>query len=508
MRAMRRPWLPLLLVACLTACARGELQTQVQRIINAAGLQQTRVGLYVQDLRSGEVLASIDPDNQMMPASNLKLVTTAAAVKLLGPDFAFRTSLNLIEPQDWPAGTAPPGAAKGAAIGRNLVVRGDGDPGFADPDILTARGTDVEAFLQSWVAAAKAANLTAVDQIIIDDRVFDRIYVHPTWPEEQLNRWYCAQVSGLTFYDNCLDVYTDPTGLGQNPRVRLVPAAPFLSTTNRAVTGKVDTFWVARKAQNNELTFRGEVKTHRVQPVNVTIDDPPNFFGQLLAYRLAEAGIKVNSISRPGPDDRLPTGRELIRVETPLALVLQRCNKDSQNLFAESLFKRMGRSVTGMPGSWENGSAAVRGYLHELLGTQAADLSIVDGSGMSRDNRVTARALVGILAAMNRDPKLGPIYRASLSVGGSDGTLQKRFRQNIAGQVFGKSGYIGGVSSLSGYLVLPEAGGGEHVIAFSFLFNGFKPPVYPPQIKSVQDQIVRLIDQHTSGPQAPIGQGG
>lgn len=507
MRLSRLFGLTLFLAASLAASAQAELQTQVQRIINAAGLQQTRVGIFVQDLRTGEVLASIDPDAQLAPASNLKLVTTAAAVKILGPDFAFRTTLSLIEPQDWPAGTAPPGGHPGA-IGRNLVVRGDGDPGFADPDILGTRSTDVEAFLNSWVAAVKAANVTAIDQVIVDDRVFDRTYVHPTWPEDQLNRWYCAQVAGLTFYDNCLDVYTDPTGIGQNPRVRLVPAAPFLSTTNRAVTGKVDTFWVARKAQNNELTFRGEVKTKRIQPVNVTVDDVPNFFGQLLAYRLGEAGIKVNSISRPGPDDRLPAGRELIRAETPLSIILQRCNKDSQNLFAECLFKRMGRSVTGMPGSWENGSAAVRSYLHELLGNQAADLNIVDGSGMSKDNRVTARALVGILASMNRDPKLGPVYRNSLSIGGVDGTLSKRFRQNISGQVLGKSGFIGGVSSLSGYLVLPEAGGGEHVIAFSFLFNGFKPPVYPPQIKSVQDQIVHLIDQHSSGPATPVGQGG
>ena len=190
-----------------------------------------------------------------------------------------------------------------------------------------------------------------------------------------------------------------------------------------------------------------------------------------------------------------------------------RCTKDLQNLFAESFFKRMGRSFTGMPGSWQNGAAAVRTFLQSELGNEAADLTITDGSGMSRDNRVTARALAGILAAASCDPKLGLGFFPPEPFGRrSDGTLQVQASgYDFNGQVYGKTGYIADRSSPSGYLVLPDPAGGageEHVIAFSFLFNGFKPPVYPQQVKSVQDQLVKLLDQYGAATTEQVKQGG
>ena len=131
------------------------------------------------------------------------------------------------------------------------------------------------------------------------------------------------------------------------------------------------------------------------------------------------------------------------------------------------------------------------------MGPTAAALSITDGSGLSRDNRVTPRLMVKLLADMYEDRKLGLDYIQTLAVGGESGTLKRRFGRPLTGKVYAKSGYINGVSALSGYLILPstEPGSPHHAIAFSLLFNEIKQPVPIATVKTVQERIVELIDQ-------------
>ncbi len=477
------------------------LDTQIEALLRNTDLRGTTVAVAVKDVDRAELIASFQADLPMIPASNMKLVTASAALSVLGPDFVFRTEMSLL--------------AGGPNQPATLLVRGDGDPALGDPKLLAAQGIGVEELLQAFVAPVLKQQITEVERLIIDERVFDRELVHPTWPEGQLNQWYCAQVAGLNFHDNCLDIYPRPTYPGEAPRLTLSPLVPFLKLINRAQTGNSDTFGVTRDLGTNEMTFRGTVKNTRVAPVSVTIHDPPIFFGQLLANRLAAAGIKVNAIERPALEDHLPAGAPLLVVQTPLAQVLARCNKDSQNLFAEALIKRMGRQATGAPGGWTNGAAAIRQFLHDRLGARSAAVNIADGSGMSRDNQITARVMVELLASMYRDPRLGPELIESLSVGGEDGTLQRRYRAGLHGTVYGKSGYLNGVSCLSGFLLLPgpdadakpagadaaattTAPAPQRVLAFSLLFNGFKPPLYNHHMKAVQDRIIDLVDEQAS----------
>ena len=471
-----------------TSAARGNIDTQVREMIQAADLRQTVVGLMAIDARSGRIIVAVNPDEPMIPASNMKLITTSAALGLLGADFTFQTELRLVN--------ADPMAA-------DLVIKGDGDPALGDPKLLGEQDLDAALLLDRWVAAARDAGVRRVRTLLIDDRVFDRQFVHPDWPVEQLNRWYCAEVGGLNFNDNCLDLYPQPTVSGQAPAVRMLPEAPFIEVINRAVTGKVDTFWISRPPDANVMTYRGKVKTRRTSPVYVTVHDPPLFFAQLLAHRFDRAGIHVESIRRVGLEHEPPRGRTLTRVVTPLPTVLARCNKDSQNLFAEALLKRLGHEFTGTAGSWANGAAAVRRILSHTLGARSAGIAIADGGGMSRRNRVSPRLLVEVLAAAYRDAETGPVFLASLAVGGEDGTLRSRLGQRMHGRVHGKSGYIRGVSCLSGYLVFDGQtnGSDQHVVAFALLFNGFQAPVYPYQLKQVQNKLVRLIDQVVVGAQ-------
>lgn len=484
----------LLLAGCLllllSSGAVADVGNQIQAVLRAGDLRDTKIAVMALDIESGQPMAAINADDLMIPASNMKLLTSAAALQTLGSDFMFRTELKLVEPS--------------SSGGANLIVVGDGDPALGDPKLLHEHGMGVEELLEAWAKAVHDAGVKRVERIIIDDRVFDRSFVHSTWPTDQLHYWYCAQVAGLNFHNNCIDVYPRPTVQGQAPILAISPQASFLKMFNRAATGKNDTFWISRPAGTNELTFHGTVQTARVTPVNVTIDDPGIFFANLLAERLAKLGIPTTAIRRPAMDERLPAAKPILLVRTALPVVLGRCNKDSQNLFAEALFKRMGRKVTGAPGSWDNGAAALRIFLHDKLGAKSAGIIIADGSGMSRENRISPRLMCELLAAIHRDSDLNATFRDSLSVGGEDGTLQRRFKNGINGDVYGKSGYLNGVSAISGYIAVPgkdddNAGGAPpRTVAFSIMFNDFKAPIYNHRLKTLQDQIVRLLDAEAS----------
>ncbi len=243
------------------------------------------------------------------------------------------------------------------------------------------------------------------------------------------------------------------------------------------------------------------------------------FFARLLAHRLREdAKVSIGSVERPADDAILPTGRVLHRIQTTLPAVMGRVNKDSQNMFAESLLKRMGRSLTGASGSWKNGPAAVLLSLRKRLGTSSASVNIADGSGMSRNNRVTARIIVKLLRSLHKDSdsQKAEIFRRSLAEAGVDGTLEDRLTKLEGATVYGKSGYLREVSALSGYIVFSDGNDEteadkndkdnrpQHTIAFSFLFNGFKPPLYNHQMKQLQNDMVRTIVKSVT-PQAQLG---
>lgn len=485
-----------------------DAEGSIQELLRNTDLGGATVSATVLDVETGRFLVEINADEPVIPASNMKLVTTAAAVDLLGPDFVFETELALVSAEDFHGEGFAPEKPQPPA----LVIRGSGDPALGDPKLLKKHlKLHADELLDRWVAAVVATGVKRFDAVVVDDRVFDREFVHPSWPRNQLNRWYCAEVAGINFYDNCLDISPEPTQRGLSPRVSVFPAAPFVETSNQAKTGKDDSFWISRPPTRNHFTFHGSVRNAPRQPFSVTVHDPPVFLGKLLQSRLARQGVSVQRVVRPHDGDAPLPGRALHVVRTTLPLVLQRTNQDSQNLFAEALLKRLGHQVTGTPGSFDNGAAALRIYMREALGPRAAAVSVADGSGMSRDNMVTTRLLTQLLRHMHHSPHAG-VYRESLAYAGKNadgqkfgaGTIQRRFSKLDNGSwVFGKSGYIREVSSLSGYLVIPKhpgaapgaAGGGEYkVVAFSFICNGFKPPLSNRSMKALQDAMLERVE--------------
>jgi len=483
LRRLAMTWgLVFVLLTLASGPAAGQsVEVVADNYIRAAKLGKADFGMLITDLETGEPILDRHADKALIPASNMKLVTTAAALDVLGSDFHFSTQLRM--------------------DGDTLIIRGDGDPGFGDPELLKAMDMTLVDFVGRWVDAVQRTGKKRFDTIIVDDRVFDQQFTHPDWPRNQLHKWYCAQVAAINFNDNCLDLYATPRAAGRTPQIVIEPPHAPILLDNDATSGKRNAFWASRKLGGNRIILRGQVKHALVQPAHVTIHDPPMFFGELLQRHLREAGIEVDEVRRPDPQQVIQQGQLLAEVQTTLPTVVARCNRDSQNLFAETLLKRIGHEITTQPGSWSNGAAAIRGFLTRRLGSDAASVIIADGSGMSRENRVTAKNLVDLLATMHNDEDLAAIYRLSLAAPGEAGTLEGRFENvELAGRVRAKSGYLKGVISLSGYLTV-----GDKPLAFSMIVNDYYGSTY--HIKQLMEKILAAVDADIASRQ-PVKLGG
>ncbi|MGH7243040.1 MAG: D-alanyl-D-alanine carboxypeptidase/D-alanyl-D-alanine endopeptidase [Phycisphaerales bacterium] len=482
------------MAACSLHAIAQPLQAEVDRLIHSAKLGKSRIGVSVVDVKTGEVLASRNADEDFCPASNMKLLTTGAALWTLKADFVFKTEIKL--------------------DGDRLIVVGSGDPAFGDPEILqnASPRMTVSDMLGAMTASVTKAGVKKLSEVIVDDRIFDREFVHASWPKDQLDRWYCAEVSGLIFHANVLDVYPRPGADGQRPSVSIDPETSIVEvdvSKSRSVSSGNNSVWLKRDANENRFQLMGDVRFAVTQPVRVTLTQNPAFFGQLLADRLERSGVVISGAgaTTPGggappptvrvadPGEQLGSDRTIAVITTPLADVVRRCNVESYNLYAEALIKRIGHDVTGQPGSWENGASVLRMLLTEKLGPEAAKSTIVrDGSGMSKDNRVSPTTMTHWLAAIANDSTIASTFIQSLAMPG-EGTLERRFKNNRPkNQLHGKSGYIRNVRCLSGY-VIDEKG---HAIAFSILANDVPAGEEDQAALQLHEQVVSLVDGYLS----------
>lgn len=475
---------------CVSSCVAwaGPLDDDTERLIRHANIGSAKIALSIMDLDTGETLASHNADSAMIPASTMKLLTTGMALKVLGSEFTFRTQLILDER------VSPP----------ILIIRGDGDPALGDPAIFIDEtpGVELGTLLDQIAMSLKAGGIDAVSEVVIDDRVFDRVYTHPSWPEDQLNRWYCAQVGGLNFHTNVINVYTQPSASG-TPIIEMIPDAYWVQMQVKAKSNRNsrDTAWVSRPTKSNSFTVHGNVSAQSEIPV--AIDTPPLFAGRVLADAMGERGIRVGNPDQSAqsavrlwdPGDEFVESRTVAVITTPIADVLKRVNTNSHNLYAEALLKRVGHAVTSDPGSWENGGAVMRMTLAETLGADAAETTVIsDGSGMSRDNRVSSSTFVGWLRAVSRTEHWDA-YVDSLAVPG-EGTLRSRFDEDsIRNSLHAKSGYLTGTYALAGVLEHPRT---RQRIGFSIMLNDVKVGTNSRNAKPFIDDVVEEIDAYLS----------
>jgi serine-type D-Ala-D-Ala carboxypeptidase/endopeptidase (penicillin-binding protein 4) len=471
-----------LLILVTPLVSRAEMSSEIEAVLRDKVLSRAQESITVERL-GGKVgqstrIYSHQSGEPMIPASNLKVITTSAALDQLGGDFKFRTQLVFHD--------------------GDLILIGDGDPTFGDAELLNKVGWDVMTVFNNWAGALKKINLPAVRNIVVDDSIFEENFLHPRWPADQVQKRYMAEVAGMNLNANCLDVFVKITSPGRVVNYSLNPPTQFVSFTNTCETGSENAVWLSRAAGGNAIVMRGQARANSDVPVSVTIHDPPMYAATVLAETLAAGGI-----AHSGDVHRDRTMRDQLRQalakgdrkwvvlavhETPIAQVIARANKDSMNLYAESLCKRLGAEVSGQSGSWQNGPAAVGAFLKKV-GVPEDQFTLDDGCGLSKMNSISSGAMVSVLAYDHFSPN-AKMFLDSLAVAGVDGTLDDRFRgTDLRGRIFGKSGFVNGVSCLSGYLNAKDG----QVYAFSILINGI-PELSNSLVKVLEERIVKSVD--------------
>lgn len=453
-------------------------------LLSKGPLSHCTVALAVADASSGETLYQRSADLALAPASNMKLVTTAAALSELGAEFRFVTRLV--------ASAAPD--PEGVIVG-DLILVGGGDPCLR-ADALAPEGiADPAGFLVDLLVSTGVQRIDG--QLVLDDGLFDRQGLHPDWLAEDLDHGYAAPVSALSIGGNCLTVAVDGSGDGVRPRLSIDTLIDGYQLRN-------ELRWASRPQQADVSLLRpddggvvriaGRLSRGLGQRTyTVPVRDGALLFGRRMVAQLRARGVSLGGgLAREvGAAKRHSSAVELVRFETPLSLAVLLANKESDNSISDHLFKALGAYGAGQ-GSFDGGAAAVRRFLSETVRTKSAELVVEDGSGLAASNRLSARSLVDVLVTMNTAATAErQVFLSSLPVSGRDGSLARRLDDPpYRSAVRAKTGHISGVSSLSGYAVARSG----RVLAFSFLANGLRPGDNAA-IKAIQDDVCRqLVD--------------
>ncbi len=424
-------------------------EAALRDLLGSPALRGARIGLAVERLATGERLLERDPDRNMVPASNQKVIVAAAALAEWGPAHRFET----------PVLTRGEIDAAGVLDGE-LWIQGRGDPSLVSETL--------------WKLAEEIA-LRGITEIRggigIDTSYFDRAAIHPDWEPVSARSYHAPTAAFAANYSSFrIDVFAGPES-GAPVVVRVAPGLSYFSVRADART------LLGRGALSLERApaadGRGElVRVRGSFPLGAppktywrSVALPEPYAAAVLRAQLEAQGIQVSGPVRIGklPED----ARELLRFEGErLDTLVHRLNKYSNNFIAEQLMKLLGAERFGVPGSWESGRKALGDYL-DSIGVSSRKLVIADGSGLSARNRLSPAVLVRVIREAALRFASGPEFMASLSLGGLDGTLEDRMNGEFAGGVRAKTGHLSHVSSLSG--ILPDATG--EVLAFAILVN-------------------------------------
>jgi serine-type D-Ala-D-Ala carboxypeptidase/endopeptidase (penicillin-binding protein 4) len=433
-------------------------------------------GVVVQSLDDAQVLYRRNADRLFLPASNLKLLTAAAALVRLGPDFRWTTTV------------LARGARSGDTLAGVLVVVGRGDPTFS----TDAMGDSSDALrsLRPFADSLKAHGIRVVrGRVVTDASLFTGPPLGSGWAWDDLDADYSAPVGALQFNESVAWIMATPAGgAGQPVALVLQPPAAGLRLFSTALTAPADSTlarlaW-SRAPFGDSVTVSGSLPAgHTPVRLPVSVPDPARYF----------AAAAVPGATPAARTSQAPAETLFVWHSPPLSAVLPLFLKPSQNQIGESLLRTLGAEAGGA-GSVDSGRAVVRSVLTSF-GVPPDAYVLADGSGLSRYDFVAPDALAQVLAALYQRPDFPALY-AALPVAGLDGTLATRMKGTAAaGNVHAKTGSLTGVRSLSGYV---KDADGENLL-FVLLANNFTVP--QRVVEAAQDQIVvRLANFSRRGP--------
>lgn len=441
-----------LLVACVSACA-GTADTRLlpslERLVACPDLAGGRVGVVVVDAATGAVAAEHAADLGFAPASNQKLVTSAVALQSLGQRHRMATELLL-------RGEVRDGVLRG-----DLVLRGFGDPTFAQEEVAPGR-------VDRLVQAVRECGITSVEgRVLGDGSWLGDESLGLGWQWDYLDEDYAAPFGGLVCAGNVYTVRVKPGTSGPETAIEPAGVAEAAVEVVQGQNGAGTRLLARRRLGADVVEVSGSIAADAAEQVlRVTVREPSLFAAAVFAAALRRAGVAVAG----GHAAASGSERLLLRVESPdLAVVTQRLLSNSDNLYAEQVHRVAARvqSGSGSTAAAERHSKSVL----EALGVDVRGMVIADGSGLSRRNLVQPRQLADLLVAVWHSPHR-EVFLSGLPLAGESGTLRRRFLSGPArGRVRAKTGFISRVVCLSGFVPRPDPGAPPFV--FSVMLNDF-----------------------------------
>ncbi|WPS86049.1 D-alanyl-D-alanine carboxypeptidase/D-alanyl-D-alanine-endopeptidase [Brevibacillus halotolerans] len=432
-------------------------------------------GISVYNLNKEAFLYQHEADKNFIPASNMKLFIAAAALEELGADYQFKTEIYT-----------------DGKVEQNGVLQGDVIiKGYGDPTLQT---TD----FHQIASELKQKGITGIHgQVYVDESYFDDIRLGPAWMWDDEVYAYSAQISGLSLHKNSMELVITPAKeVGKPATVSITPINEYVKVISSVTTtdSRETQITVERTIGHNQLIMKGSIGRDAIPyKENVTMEDPALYVGEMFQSILQSEGILLvdkKSVQKKS----LVKGTPLVtHYSRPLSEIILELNKDSDNFYAEMLTKTLGAIKKGK-GSWHTGTEAIA---EVLRGAKFPGAYVqVDGSGLSRLNLITPNQMIALLRYVQKK-EYREAFEASLPIAGIDGTLKSRMRETKAAHtLIAKTGSMGGVNSLSGYVT---AANGDK-LAFSIMING----IYKSKVATqLQDSIGTVLAEYPILPELP-----
>lgn len=460
---------------------RAVLQHVVDSVTTAPMWRNARLGVLIVNAERGDTLVSHDADRLFMPASNQKLLTGAIALTTLGPDYRWRTPVLLH------------GVQRGHTFVGNVLIAGSGDPSVSN----ALRGGRAASAFDAVADALVARGISRVrGRVLPVGDALPGLTTGYGWAYDDFDFGYSAAIDELMFNEGelYLQVRAAPK-VGAPVTVERLPTSAYPAlrvqaiTRDSAVTANAprpERLAAAYDSIGHTLVLTGTMPLGDSARLTVAYRHPADAYVAALTQSLAERRIVVQARPLTRRDTAGRTTDTLVVLESvPFADVLRRMQKPSQNQIAELLFRTVALQRTGS-GSADSAQAVGARTLAEW-GVTSADAAYRDGSGLSRHDYVTPRAIVTVLDVMRRSPHFA-LFREALPIAGVDGTIGNRMRGTPAqGNARAKTGTLDKARSLSGYVTTADG----RLLMFSLLANNFTVP--NREVERVQDLLVNLL---------------
>ncbi|VEP15352.1 D-alanyl-D-alanine carboxypeptidase, serine-type, PBP4 family [Hyella patelloides LEGE 07179] len=444
-----------------TVACRQELAQDINTIINRPQFKRSRWGIAIQNLATQEAIYSLESDKFFIPASTVKLLTTAAALNELGADFRITTPI-------YATGKLP----------HLETVRIQGN---ADPTITSE-------ILKNIVQQFKVLGISSIKKLIIDDSYLAQPVINPTWEWVDTYYYYATAVNSVILNQNTVRLTLVPGQIGQPVKLKWndAVASQQWQVFNQAITTASDNEYsieIDGVLGKPILNIRGDLpQDNQGDEWDLAIVDPANYFLETFRNLLSAEGITVTegivtTESIESTNERIITQM----YSPPLKELIVEINQDSNNLYAEVLLKVLAKEL-----KINDEMEALETSLNKL-GINTDNYSLIDASGLSRQNLITPNSLVKVLSILADDPTYN-IYQNSLSLAGSNGTLKHRLRNTeLQNNLWGKTGSLSGVITLSGYVKLTN----QNTLALSILVNNFDDK--NKIVRQAMDEIILLL---------------